>query len=103
MVSRLKAAIGLFIYGYPEMKLMFWSFLRIFAVTYVLIGIALYCDARWFTPMPDNDSDLAAWGMRYALIPVAAFTYAVITSMLTQLIRAVIWKFVVFRNAFKFQ
>ena len=26
--------------------------------------------------MPDNDSDLAAWGMRYALIPVASFFYA---------------------------
>ena len=49
--------------------------------------------------MPDNDSDLAAWGMRYALIPVAVFFYAVITSMLTLLIRAVISKFRVFRKA----
>ena len=83
------------------MKLMFWSFLRIFAVSFVVIGIVLYCNARWFTPMPDNDSDLAAWGMRYALIPVAAFINAVIASMLTLLIRAVISKFVIFRKAAK--
>ena len=80
------------------MKLMFWSFLRIFAVSFVVIDIVLYCNARWFTPMPDNDSDLAAWGMRYALIPVAACFYAVITSILTLLIRAVISKFGVFRK-----
>ena len=51
--------------------------------------------------MPDNDSDLAAWGMRYALIPVATFIYAAITAMLSMLIRAVILKFVVFRKAAK--
>jgi len=51
--------------------------------------------------MPDNDSDLAAWGMRYALIPVAAFIYAVISSMLNLLIRAVISKFDVFRKEAK--
>ena len=83
------------------MKLMFWSFWRFFAVSFALIGIALYCNARWFTPMPDNDSDLAAWGMRYALIPIASFIYAVITSILTLLIRAVISKFVVFRKEAK--
>ena len=72
---------------------MFWIiFLRIFAASFVLIGIALYCVARWFTPMPDNDSDLAAWGMRYALIPVAAFLYAAISTMLTLFIRSVIAK-----------
>jgi hypothetical protein len=49
--------------------------------------------------MPDNDSDLAAWGMRYALIPVAACFYAAITSILTLLIRAVIAKFSVLRKA----
>ncbi len=80
---------------------MFGSFLRIFAVSLVMIGIVLYCNARWFTPLPDNDSDLAAWGMRYALIPVAAFIYALITSMLTLLIRAVISKFDVFRKEAK--
>jgi hypothetical protein len=74
------------------MKLMFWSFWRIFAVSFALIVIALYCNARWFTPMPDNDSDLAAWGIRYALIPIAAGIYAVATSMLTLLIREVISK-----------
>jgi hypothetical protein len=81
------------------MKLMFWSFLRIFAVSFVVIDIVLYCNARWFTPMPDNDSDLAAWGMRYALIPVASCVYAVITSILTLLIRAVIEKLSVLRKA----
>jgi hypothetical protein len=80
------------------MKLTLLRFLKIFAVAFVLIGIALYCNARWFTPMPDNDSDLAAWGMRYALIPVASFIYAVITSILTLLIRAVISKFGVFKK-----
>ncbi len=80
------------------MKLMFWSFWRIFAVSFALIGITLYCNARWFTPMPDNDSDLAAWSMRYTLIPIASFMYAVITSILTLLIRAVISKFGVFRK-----
>jgi hypothetical protein len=49
--------------------------------------------------MPDNDSDLAAWGMRYALIPVASCVYAVTTSMLTLLIRAAIAKFSVLRKA----
>jgi len=49
--------------------------------------------------MPDNDSDLAAWGMRYALIPVASCVYAVITSILTLLIRAVIEKLGVLRKA----
>ena len=78
---------------------MFGSFLRIFAASFALIGIALYCNARWFTPMPDNDSDLAAWGMRYALIPVAACFYAVITSILTLLIRVVISKTSVLRKA----
>ncbi len=48
--------------------------------------------------MPDNDSDLAAWGMRYALIPVAAGIYAFVTSTLTLLIRAAISKFGVFRK-----
>jgi hypothetical protein len=81
------------------MKMTLMRILRIFTVSFVLIGIALYCNARWFTPMPDNDSDLAAWGMRYALIPVAAFIYAVITSMLTLLIRAVIAKVSVLRKA----
>ena len=80
------------------MKLTIWSFLRIFAVSFVVIGIVLYCNARWFTPMPDNDSDLAAWGMRYALIPVAAGIYAFVTSTLTLLIRVVIAKFGVFRK-----
>ena len=42
--------------------------------------------------MLDNDSDLAAWSMRYALIPLAAFLYAAISSMLTLFIRAVIAK-----------
>jgi hypothetical protein len=51
--------------------------------------------------MPDNDLDLAAWGMRYALIPIASFIYAVITSILTLLIRAVISKFGVFRKVAK--
>ena len=81
------------------MKLTMWSFLRIFAVSFVLIGIVLYCNARWFTPMPDNDSDLAAWGMRYALIPIASCVYAVITSILTLLVRAVIAKVGVLRKA----
>jgi len=81
------------------MKLTILSFIRNFAVSFVVIGIVLYCNARWFTPMPDNDSDLAAWGMRYALIPVASCVYAVITSILTLLIRAVIEKLGVLRKA----
>jgi hypothetical protein len=48
--------------------------------------------------MSDNDTDLSAWGMRYALIPVLASFHAVITSILTLLIRAVIVKFGVFRK-----
>jgi hypothetical protein len=83
------------------MKLMFCSFLKIFAVSFAMIGIALYCNARWFTPIPDNDSDLAAWGMRYALIPVAACFYAVITSILILLIRGVISKISSPRKAFE--
>ena len=81
------------------MKLTIWSFIRNFAVSFVVISIVLYWNARWFTPMPDNDSDLAAWGMRYALIPVASCVYAVITSILTLLIRAVIEKLGVLRKA----
>lgn len=80
------------------MKLMFWSFLRIFAVSFVVIGISLYCNARWFTPIPDNDSDLAAWGMRYVLIPIGSFMYAVISSIVILLLRAIISKFAVFRK-----
>ena len=80
------------------MKLTIWSFFRIFAFSFVLIGIALYCDARWLTPMPDNDSDLAAWGMRYVLIPVSIFLYAFITSMFTLFIRALIIKVGVLRK-----
>lgn len=48
--------------------------------------------------MPDNDSDLAAWGMRYALIPIGSFMYAVISSIVILLLRAIISKFAVFRK-----
>ena len=78
---------------------MFWILLRIFAVSFVLIGISLYCDAFWFTPMPDNDSELAAWGMRYALIPAPAFLYAIMTSIFTLPTKAVITKIGFLRKA----
>ena len=49
--------------------------------------------------MPDNDSDLAAWSMRYALIPLAVFLYAMVTSIFTLPTKAVITKIGILRNA----
>ena len=81
------------------MKMSLWSFFKLFTISFALIAIALYCNARWLTPLPDNDSDFAAWGMRYALIPVAAFLYAIVTSILTLLTKAVLTKIGVLKKA----
>ena len=83
------------------MKHRLLRFIKVFIISFAVICVALYCDARWFTPMPDNDSDLAAWGMRYALIPSVAVLYAAVISFFALLTRAVKVKFSAAKNISK--
>ena len=63
------------------------AFIGVFTAVYLLFCAILYVDARLFTPMPDNDADLAAWGMRYALIPGVAFLYTVAIFILSAIVK----------------
>ena len=63
------------------------AFVGVFAMIYVVFCAILYVDARFLTPMPDNDADLAAWGMRYALIPGVAFLYTAAIFILSAIVK----------------
>ena len=61
----------------------------VFGTVFLAFCALLYINAYFFTPMPDSDADLAAWGMRYALIPGLSFIYATIVFLLIGFVRLI--------------
>jgi hypothetical protein len=53
----------------------------VFGAVFFTFCVLLYINAYFFTPMPDNDADLAAWGMRFVLIPWLSFLYTALIFM----------------------
>ena len=61
----------------------------LFVIVFLIISGVLFINMKFFTPMPENDADLAAWGMRYALIPSVAFLYTTLIFFLTAFVKII--------------
>ena len=59
----------------------------LFVIVFLIISGVLFINMKFFTPIPENDADLAAWGMRYALIPGVAFLYTAAIFILSAIVK----------------